>query len=120
TRGRRQRVNLPDDVPGRNFLATRDSARHHEDHSQLHATNLCERWTKRRVDLCATSPSTDQHNHSTGISSVFHRTRQFTNELERRIVTTHPPRATLELEHRILGAVGIFVKASFRTTNRVE
>jgi len=40
--------------------------------------------------------------------------------LERRIAATRLPKAAPELGHRILGAVGIFVKASFRTTNRVE
>src|SRR5437016_7887406 len=90
-----KRNNIPDDVLGRNLLAPRDTARYYEGHSQFHATNIRERWTEGRVDLCATGPSPDQHNHSTGISSVFHRTRQSTDELERRVVTTHPPRAKI-------------------------
>src|SRR6267143_4114978 len=86
-RGRRgERDNFPDDVLGRNLLATRDTARYHEAHSQLHATNVCERWTQRRVDLCGTSPSSYQYNHSARPSSVLHSTRQPANELERRIV----------------------------------
>src|SRR5437667_10866357 len=119
-RRRSQRNNLPDDVPRWNLLATWDIAGYHEDHSQLHAADLCERWTKRRVDLCSTSPSTDQHHHSAGLSSVFHRTGQPTNELEGRIAAAHPPEATSGSGTSNLRRVGIFVKASFRATNRVE
>src|SRR5207245_11133688 len=84
-RRRRQRNNIPHDVSGWNLLAPRDTARHHEDHSQLHATNIRERRTARCTDLLGTSPSSYQHPHSTRPSSVLHCPRKRTHELERRI-----------------------------------
>src|SRR2546425_3457399 len=85
-RGRRgQRDNLPHDVPGWNLLAPRDVTLYHEDHSQVHATDIRERRTARCADLLGTSPSPDKHYHCPRIGSVLHRTRQHTNELERRI-----------------------------------
>src|SRR5207245_8262998 len=108
------------DVPGRNLLATRNTARYHEDHSQLHAANIRERRTQRRLDLCATGPSPDQHDHSTGLSSVFHRTRQFTNELERRIGTTGQPKPVLNRPGLIPRPSCSSIKASLRTTDCVE
>src|SRR2546426_9374891 len=121
-RCRGQRDNLPDDVLGRNLLASRNTARYHEDHSQLHAANVRERWTKRRVDLCATCPSPDQHDHSTGISGVFHCARQSTDELERRIVTTNPPKDTSKpMRSSPPQALARFsIKASISTRDRVE
>src|SRR2546425_1423453 len=84
-RRRGKRVNIPHDVPGGNLLAPRHTALYHEDHSQLHATNIHQRRTARRADLCGTSPSPDQHPNRPRTSSLLHRTRQHSNELEGRI-----------------------------------
>src|SRR5712692_4653600 len=116
-----QRDNLPDDVLGRNLLATGDTAGHNEAHSQLHATNVRERWTQRRVDLCGTSPSSYQYNHSAGPSSVLHSTRQPADELEGRIDTTGSISSfskTEQFEPALSSAPPI--KDSIRTTNSVE
>ncbi len=72
---RGQRDNLSHDVLGWNLLAPRDTSGHHEDHSELHATNVRERWTKGCADLRGTSPSPDKHDHSVGPSSLLYRSR---------------------------------------------
>src|SRR5439155_9607444 len=81
-----QRDNLPHDVPGRNLLATRDTARYHEDHSQLHAVDIRERWAARCADLRGTGPSIDKHDHRPRLSGILHRTWQYVDELEGRVV----------------------------------
>src|SRR5437660_7963850 len=116
-----QHDNIPHDVPSRNLLAPRDTTRYHEDHSQLHATSIRERWAERCVDLLGTSPSLDQHHHCPRLGSVLHRTRQRTDELERRIDpsittrksnlkfgTTREPRlwAPYRLPRPLAGSVG--------------
>src|SRR6266581_3363522 len=80
-----QRDNLSNDVLGWNLLAPRDIARHNQDHSELHATNIREQRTKGRADLCRTCPSLDKHPHSPRLSSVLHHPRQRTLELVGRI-----------------------------------
>src|SRR3989441_3015579 len=85
-RGRRgQRDNVPYDVLGWNLLASRDTARHHEDHSQLHAVNIRQRRTKRCADIRRTRPSLDKHHNSARPCNILHCLGLYFDELEGRV-----------------------------------